>query len=137
VKLLNIYGKLVNKNVSKYLINWNGKSRSEIQFKVKQFLKPFWVGLMVYEEFPVYGTLLKVDILNATLKIAIEVHGPQHGEFHYFHNNSPNAYLKSIKNDYQKSEWLEQNGFKFIEINHDEINTLSKAFFKEKFNLTL
>lgn len=137
MRLYNVYGKLVSKNVSKYLIDWDDKSKSKLQFQVKQFLKPFWKGLIVYEEFPVYGTLLKVDLLNATLKIAIEVNGPQHGEFHYFHNNSPNTYLKSIKNDYKKSEWLVKNNFQFVEINHDEVNILSKNFFKDKFNIIL
>lgn len=137
MRLFNIHGKLVSKNVSKYLINWDKKSRSIIQFQTKQFLKPFWIGCICYEEFPVYGSLLKVDILNATLKIAIEVNGPQHNEFHYFHNKNPNNYLKGFKNDVVKSSWLKKNGFQLIEINHDEINLLSKEFFLEKFNLTL
>lgn len=137
MRLYNTYGKLVKKNVSKYLIKWDGKSKSLIQFQVKQFLKPYWSGQMVYEEFPVYGTLLKVDILNATRKIAIEVNGPQHNEFHYFHNDHPINYLNSIKNDMSKIEWLEKNGFQVIEINFDEVPKISVDFFKEKFNLAL
>lgn len=137
MKLFNIRGKLVDKNVSKYAIDWNKKSRSKIQFDVKQFLKPYWSSYLVFEEFPVFGSLLKVDILNMTLKIAIEVHGPQHNEFHYFHNNSPNAYLKSIKNDSQKLEWLSDNKFKIVEINHDEVKLLTPEFCKEKYNLIL
>jgi len=137
MRLKNIYGNLVTKNVSKYIIKWDGKSRSHLQFKVKQFLKPYWRGLIVYEEFPVYGSKLKVDILNATLRIAVEVNGPQHDEFHYFHGGSPNAYLQSIGRDYQKSEWLETNGFVFVEINWDEVELLSSKFFKDKFGVTL
>lgn len=137
MKLKNVYGKLVSKNVSKYLIQWDKPSKSKLQHSVKQFLKPYWRGMIVYEEFPVYGTLLKVDFVNATLRIAVEVHGPQHGEFHFFHNNSPNSYLSSIKRDYQKSEWLEVNGFKFVEINADEVDTLTKDFFKDKYNIKL
>ena len=68
MRLYNIYGKLQKKNVRSYLIDWDGKSRSKIQFSVKQFLKTFWKTQMVYEEFPVYGTKMKVDILNATKK---------------------------------------------------------------------
>jgi hypothetical protein len=137
MKLFNVKGKLVSKNVTKQLIKWDGKSRSLLQFRVKQFLKPFWKPYIVYEEFPVYGTLLKVDILNASLKIAIEVNGPQHNEFHYFHNKQPLNYLAEIKRDDKKMEWLEKNKFNLIEINYDEVDTLSKDFFKEKFNLTL
>ena len=123
--------------MAKYAVKWDGKCRSIIQFKTKQFLKPFWQNHVVFEEFPVYGTQLKVDILNATLKIAVEVNGPQHDEFHYFHNNSPFCYLTAIKNDMKKSEWLAKNGYTLVEINHDEVAKLSREFFKEKFGITL
>jgi hypothetical protein len=78
MRLYNINGKLQSRNVSKYLIKWEGKSRSLIQKEVKKFLKTYWENQVVYEEFPVYGTRMKVDILNATKKIAVEVNGPQH-----------------------------------------------------------
>jgi|TARA_R110000751_G_scaffold55_4_gene246 hypothetical protein len=138
MRLYNVYGKLQKKNISPYLIKWDGSSRSKIQYAVKQFLKPFWKAQRVYEEFPVYGTRLKVDILNATKKIAIEVNGRQHSSFNkFFHSNSRTNYLKSIKRDIQKSEWLEKNDFMLIEIEQDEVCKISKDFFKKKFNITL
>ena len=54
MKLYNARGRLQNKNVSKYLIDWDGECRSKIQLKVKQFLKEFWENHVVYEEFPVF-----------------------------------------------------------------------------------
>jgi len=137
MRLLNVYGNLVSKNVSKYKLDWDKKSRSIIQFQTKQFLRPYWMGHVLFEEFPVYGSLLKVDIMNFTNKVAIEVNGPQHNEFHHFHNGKPSLYLKSIKNDMQKIDWLEKNGFKVVEINFDEVPKLSPEFFKEKFDITL
>ena len=138
MRLYNVYGKLQKKNVGRYLIKWNDKSRSKIQYTVKQFLKPFWKAQMVYEEFPVYGTRLKVDILNATKKIAIEVNGRQHASFNkFFHSNSRTNYLKSIKRDIQKSEWLKKNDFTLIEIEQDEVKEISKEFFKDKFDIIL
>ena len=129
MRLFNINGRLQKKSVSKYLINWNKKSRSKIQFKVKQFLKPYWENHIVYEEFPVYGTRMKVDILNATKKIAVEVNGRQHSSFNaFFHNNSRAKYLASIKRDVEKREWLEKNGYTLIEIEEDEVNKLSEEF---------
>ena len=78
----------LRKNVSKYKIDWEKKSRSKIQFAVKQFLKPHWCYQVCFEEFPVFGSKMSVDILNATKKIAIEVNGPQHKKFNkFFHNN--------------------------------------------------
>jgi len=88
MRLLNINGKLVNKNVRNYLINWQGKSRSKLQFKFKEFFYPYWKNHIVYEEFPVYGSMLKVDLLNATKKIAVEIQGNQHESFNkFFHDN--------------------------------------------------
>ena len=138
MRLLNINGKPQKKNVSKYLINWNKKSRSKVQFKTKKFLEPFWRGQIVYEEFPVYGSRMTVDILNATKKLAIEVQGKQHGEFNkFFHSNSRLKYLEGIKRDIKKAEWLENNGFILLEIEEDEVDSLSVKFFMDKFGILI
>ena len=138
MRLYNIYGKLQSRKVSKYLIDWDDKSKSKIQFKTKQFLKPYWQNHIVYEEFPVYGTKLKVDFINATKKIAIEVNGTQHSKFNkFFHNNSRANYLESIKRDVKKREWLELNNFLIVEIEQNEVDKLSKQWFKKEFNITL
>ena len=89
MRLYNVYGKLQSKQVTRFLVNWDKPCRSKVQFKTKQFLKKFCENQVVYEEFPVYGTKMKVDILNATKKIAVEVQGNQHVSFNkFFHNNS-------------------------------------------------
>lgn len=138
MKLYNVYGKIVSKNVSQYLIDWDAASRSKVQFNTKQFLKPYWKNHIVYEEFPVFGSRLKVDIVNATLKIAVEVHGEQHSSFNkFFHNGSRLNYLKSIKRDVAKEQWLTLNKFYLIEIYEHEVKDLTVKFFKEKFNLNL
>lgn len=138
MRLFNINGKLTKKNVSKYLIDWDKKSRSNIQFATKQFLKPYWSSQIIYEEFPVYGSLMKVDFLNATRKIAIEVNGNQHSEFNkFFHDNSRANYLKSIKRDYAKSEWLIKNGFRLIVIEQNEVKTLTKEFILSMFGISI
>ena len=133
MRLLNINGTLVNKNVRKNLINWEGKSRSKLQFKFKQFFYPYWKNHIVYEEFPVYGTMLKVDILNATKKIAIEIQGNQHECFNeFFHDNSRLKYLQSIKRDVKKEKWLEMNEFKFLELYEADLKKLSPQYIEEK-----
>lgn len=138
MRLLNIYGKLVNKNVNKYRIDWSKKSRSKLQTSVKNFLQPFWKNMIVYEEFPVYGSRMKVDFINASLKIAVEVNGSQHGAFNkFFHNNSRAKYLSSIRRDYEKYEWLIKNNFKVIEIEDHEVPLLTKDFILEKFNIEI
>ena len=138
MRLFDTNGRLIDKPVNKYFINWNKKSRSIVQFKTKKFLEPFWHTHMVYEEFPVFGCLLKVDILNLTRKIAIEVNGKQHEEFNsFFHRGNPANYLRGFKNDYKKMLWLQKNSFTLVEIAEGEVPDLSRAFFLEKFNITL
>ena len=53
------------KKARSYLIDWDGKSRSKIQFQAKQFLKKHWSNHIVFEEFPVAGTKLSLDFYNA------------------------------------------------------------------------
>jgi len=138
LRLYSMTGRLISKNVSKYKIKWSKPSRSKLQFKVKQFLKPFWRHQICFEEFPVYGSKMSVDLINFTKKIAIEVNGPQHKEFNkFFHNNSKANYLNSIRRDWEKTEWLEKNGFSLIEIEYDEVDGLTESFIKEKFGISI
>ena len=138
MRLYSLNGKLVNKNVSKYLINWDKKSRSKIQFNVKKFFQQYWTNHIVYEEFPVYGSLMKVDLLNATKRIAVEANGEQHESFNeFFHANSRMNYLQSIKRDCKKAQWLEKNNFKFIELYEKDLKNLSPNFFLENFGINI
>lgn len=137
MKLLNTRGRLVNKNVSKCLIDWDGKSRSKLQFSVKQFLKKYWSHHIVYEEFPVFGSRMKVDIVNVTKYIAVEVNGKQHGSFNKFFHNSRHGYFQSISRDVKKEDWLSSNNFELIVIEYDEVDSLSHEFIEEKFGITL
>ena len=133
MRLISVTGRAVNRNVNKYLIDWDKKSRSKIQFKTKQFLKEYWENHIVYEEFPVYGTRLKVDILNATKKIAVEGNGAEHSSFNkFFHGNSRQKFLQSIKRDCKKLDWLEVNGFEVIEIEENEVPKLSYQLIEAK-----
>lgn len=133
MRLLNINGRLINKNVSKNLIKWEGKSRSNLQFQFKQFFYTYWKNHIVYEEFPVYGTMLKVDFLNATKRIAVEIQGNQHESFNkFFHNNSRLRYLESIKRDVKKTKWLEMNDFKILELYSDDLKDISPKYIEER-----
>ena len=138
MRLLNINGKLVYKRVGKKLINWSKKSRSKLQTQVKVFLKKFWKNHIVYEEFPVYGSRMKVDLINMTKRIAVEVQGAQHDQFNkFFHGNSRAKYLRSITRDYQKRQWLEKNNFTVLEIVPEDMTSLSKRYIREKFDINI
>jgi len=138
MRLLNINGKLVNKNIRKNLIAWEGKSRSKLQFKFKQFFYSYWKNHIVYEEFPVYGTMLKVDFLNATKKIAVEIQGNQHESFNkFFHGDSRLKYLESIKRDVKKIKWLEMNNFRILELYEDDLKVICPEYIEEKFGILI
>jgi hypothetical protein len=138
VKLYDIRGRLINKSVTKYRIKWDGECRSNFQYEVKQFFKKFWYGQICYEEFPVYGTRMKVDLINMTKRIAVEVQGAQHEQFNkFFHNNSRANYLKSITRDHDKIVWLENNNFKILEIFESDLASLSKKYIFDKFEVSI
>ena len=73
-KTLNGKEKLI-KNSKKFLINWDAKSRSKVQWRVKQFLFSYWKHDIVFEELRVAGTRLSLDFYNANKKIVVEVQG--------------------------------------------------------------
>lgn len=129
MKLLNIRGRLVDKSVAKYRIDWDKPSRSKLQFNAKQLLRQIWSTQIIYEEFPCFGSLLKVDIFNATKKIVVEINGSQHESYNkFFHNNSRMNYLASIKRDYQKRQWLELNGIRLVEVIKEDVDNPKRFF---------
>jgi len=114
----------------KYLIDWDGKSRSKIQFQAKQFLKNFWSRKVVFEEFPVAGTKLSLDIFNANDGIAIEVQGQQHTKYTpFFHGKNKINYIDQLRRDKLKLEFCEINNIKLVEIYYDD--KISESLFKK------
>jgi len=106
-----------------YLINWEKNSRSKLQSKVKDFLKVFWDGDVVFEEFPVVGTRLTIDFYNATKNIAIEVQGNQHTKYNkFFHKGNKMNYLDQLKRDDEKLAFCDLNNIKLLEVHEGHID---------------
>lgn len=127
--LYSISGRLVRKNVSRYRINWEKPSRSKLQFQVKQLLKRIWQYDIVYEEFPVFGSKMKVDIYNASKKIAVEVNGPQHDKFNkFFHNDEQANWVAGISRDLKKYEWFQRNQIKLVEYIESDLKDITKFY---------
>lgn len=113
----------------RYIIDWGGKSRSKLQFGVKEFLLPYWSGDVVFEEFPVLGTKLTLDFYNANKKIAVEVQGAQHLKYTpFFHGASKSTFLGQIRRDDMKQSFCELNKIILVEIYPKDI--LSEELFK-------
>lgn len=118
-------------------IKWNIKRASDAQYRTKLFLKEFWEQDAVFEEFVIPGSRLRVDFINFTKKLAVEVSGRQHEEFNKFFHKNRLGFIKSVKRDFQKIKWLEINDIKLIEIYDHETYTLNKKEIEEKFSVTL
>jgi len=116
------------KKAKNYLIDWDGKSRSKIQYNAKQFLKKYWSNHIVFEEFPVAGTRLSLDFYNANKKIAIEVQGRQHTKYvPFFHGKNKINYINQLKRDQDKLKFCELNDIQLVEI-YDGDDVTEKLF---------
>lgn len=139
MKVTKLHGdKLYYTNISKSLINWS-KIISAPQKFTKDFLFPFWRNHIVCEEWviPCSGGL-RFDLVNWTRKIIIEVSpNSTHTEFNQFFHKSRGGFLKRIRKDFQKMEYAEKNHFKFVELYDEDLENLSKNYFKEKFDVEL
>jgi hypothetical protein len=117
------------KKAKNYLIDWDGKSRSKIQYNAKQFLKKYWSNHIVFEEFPVAGSRLSLDFYNANKKIAIEVQGRQHTKYvPFFHGKNKINYINQLRRDQDKLKFCDLNDIKLIEIYEGE--EVSEKLFK-------
>ena len=137
MKFKNIFGKEVNKTINRFLIDWDKPCKSKVQFNVKKFFEHCWCTHVVVEEFPVFGTRMKCDLINFTKKIAVETHGLQHDKFVKHFHKTKTGFKNSVKRDLQKYQWLEMNGFRIIEIFENELINLSPEWIKEKFNIEI
>lgn len=134
-KMLN--GREKYKNITNRKISWDEPSRSIMQSEVKKFLKKYWIYDLVYEEMPVIGTKMSLDIVNYTQKIAVEVHGKQHSQFvKHFHGNR-NNFRRQMNRDSLKEEWCTINGFKYVDIYPADMKELSKQWFEKEFDIHL
>lgn len=122
MKFIDPLGKERNlKGAKKYLINWEDKSRSKFQKRVKDFLKQYWCNDIVFEEFRIVGTRLSLDFYNANKKVAVEVQGAQHTKFvKHFHKNRL-KYLEQLKRDQKKLDFCDLNSIKLVEIYPNDV----------------
>jgi very-short-patch-repair endonuclease len=84
----------------------------------------------------VVGTKMRVDFLNISKKIAIEVNGDQHSQIHWFHGHEPANYQAQLIRDVKKERWCEKNGYKFVEIYARDM-PLTEKFFLDKYEIQL
>lgn len=122
---------------SKYLIDWNRRI-SKPQDKVTDFLRQFWVTNVVLQEARIPHTLLRVDLVNVTTGVCVEV-SPDEYHVHYnpFLHGDREGFLKKIQNDEKKRNILENAGYTLVELYNEDINNLSVELFRDKFGIYL
>ena len=105
------------KKPKNYMVKWDKPSRSKMQFGVKEFVKNYWFNDVVFEEFPIVGTRMSLDLYNANKNIAIEVQGAQHLKYTpFFHGKSKTTFLSQIRRDNDKEEFCKLNDIKLVEV---------------------
>jgi len=120
-----------NRNISeaKYRMDWSKDAPSKISQTVKDFLFVHCRNYVWYEEFRLPGSLLRVDFLCATKKLAIECDGSQHTNFNKFFHRDRMGYLSSLRRDMTKTKVLEDNGYVLVRIEDKDL-PLSREFFE-------
>lgn len=116
MKWITYTGKQRLLNEKRFLIDWDGPSLSKFQFKVKQFFKKYWIDDIVGEEVILPDTRLRVDILNFSKKIAVEVNGLFHVKHVPHFQENKKSFENQVFRDVYKEHLLEANDFLVIEI---------------------
>jgi hypothetical protein len=129
----NLYGKEVTVNASKYSIDWE-KRVSRPQKIVKDIIRPLWAGDIVCEEFRIPSSKLRIDLVNFTLRIVIEVSPKSSHSFNKFFHKNRSGFLSSCKRDITKQEWCQINGFIYVELTEQDFENPEQII--EKISLT-
>ena len=136
-KKLNSQKLIAIKSPEKYRVKWDASCRSNFQKIVIQFFKPYCSHHQVFEELPVPGTNLRIDLIDLNSRVVIESNGTQHDKYNkFFHRGSVDNFLDQIQRDEKKRSWAEHNNFQFVEIYESDL-PLTAEFMKEKFGIIL
>ena len=131
MKLLKLNSdKWANVNLSKYKLDWAAKV-SSFQRKVQDFLQPFWQNDEMVAELPIPGSKLRIDLVNISRKIAVEVSPRQHYNFNEFFNGNRINFVNSLNRDEAKRNWIQKMGWKLVELSEDDIKNLKIEMFDE------
>lgn len=138
MKVTGLNGRIYNLAVSSYLIDWSPKREvSAPQAEVKRFLFPYWRGHVCTEETRIPGTRMRLDLLNWTRRIAVEVSPQSSHSFNKFFHRDRARFSAAVGRDLSKAKWCLANGFTFVELTDDDIPKLSPAWFLEVYDITL
>lgn len=130
--------RIYNLKVVDYLIDWKPPQEVSIpQARVKDFLYPYWKSCVCGEEVRIPGSRLRLDLVNFTRRIVIEVSPSGSHSFNRFFHKNKARFGAAVRRDLDKEAWCTTNRFQYIELTDDDIQQLTTAWFKETHNLVL
>lgn len=135
MKVTGLNGRIYSLKVADYLIDWQpAREVSAPQAAVKRFLRPFWQGHICTEETTIPGTRMRVDLMNWTRRIAVEVSPSSSHSFNQFFHRNRVRFGAAVKRDLDKGRWATLNRFTFIELTETDIPLLSPQWFRDTYD---
>ncbi len=116
---------------SDFLIDWD-RQVSKPQARVKEFLHRYWSGHIVGEEVYIPGSRCRLDLVNFTRHIVVEVSPESSHSFSKFFHKDRFRFGRAVQRDLDKQAWSERNGFQYIELCTEDIGNLSEKLFRER-----
>lgn len=123
--------------INKYRLDWRNDGNSSLEIKFRDLIYPFWKHYIVLFQCTVPGSLLKVDFLNCSKRLAVEINGPQHNKYIRHFHRSRNGYLNSLKRDISKFKWLEDNHIQILELQGEDLDLFSVDYIFKKFGINI
>lgn len=123
--------RLYSLKVTAYLVDWD-RQVSKPQARVKEFLHRYWSGHIVGEEVYIPGSRCRLDLVNFTRRIVVEVSPESSHSFNRFFHKDRFRFGRAVQRDLDKQAWSERNGFAYVELTSEDIGDLSVKLFAER-----
>jgi hypothetical protein len=136
-KLNNFNAKVILK-INKYKIDWENDGDSSLEIKFRDLIYPYWKSHIVLFQCFVPGSKLRLDFLNCTMRLLVEIDGEQHDKFNkHFHRNSKNVWLASMRRDESKERWCEENNIKVVHLVKEDLDNFSLEDIEKKSGISI
>lgn len=122
MKFLDLKGKKVGKDISKYNRTRSKRNISKGQTKLGNILEEIYPNIPIYEEVPCVGTKLRLDYFIPTLRLAFEYDAKQHEEFNIFFHKTKRRFQRHKDRDFEKQEWCNINNIILVRINKEQLS---------------
>lgn len=119
-------------SIKPYRVDWD-RVVSKPQKAVKDFVRHYWEGDIVLEEFRIPGSRYRIDLLRiGSQSVVIEV-SPEssHSYNPFFHGGSLNRFKDALKRDFKKADWARASGFVLVELTEADFPLTETAFARQ------